>query len=128
MTKLPAGSEVDELALPVERDDAYCSGAAGRPRAMIWGVSSAARIAVRLQPRASRDEIVGLRDGVLVVRVTAPPVDGRANIALCKLVARRAGVGATRVSVVRGERSRDKLVQVEGIEPAALAAALTDDA
>ena len=94
---------------------------------MIWRVS-AAHIAVRLQPRASRDEIVGLRDGVLVVRVTAPPVDGRANIALCKLVARRAGVSASRVSVVRGERSRDKLVQVEGIEPAALAAALTDDA
>lgn len=81
-------------------------------------------VAVRLQPRAGRDEIVGLRDGVLVVRVGAPPVDGRANEALCKLIARRAGVAPTRVSVVRGARSRDKLVRVEGIEPAALAAAL----
>ena len=90
---------------------------------MIWRVS-AARIAVRLQPRASRDEIVGLRDGVLVVRVTAPPVDGRANVALCKLVARRAGVAASRVSVVRGERSRDKLVQVNGLDEPALRAAL----
>lgn len=85
---------------------------------------SEAHVSVRLQPRASRDEIVGMRDGVLVVRVTAPPVDWRANAALCKLVARRAGVAPTRVSVVRGERSRDKLVRVEGIEPAALAAAL----
>jgi hypothetical protein len=85
---------------------------------------SDARIAVRLQPRASRDEIVGLRDGILVVRVTAPPVDGRANRALCKLVAQRAGVPASRVSVVRGARSRDKLVAVEGVEPDALAAAL----
>jgi uncharacterized protein (TIGR00251 family) len=85
---------------------------------------NAARIAVRLQPRASRDEIVGLRDGVLVVRVTAPPVDGRANQALCKLIARRAGVAPSRVSVVRGERSRDKLVQVEGVEADALAAVL----
>jgi uncharacterized protein (TIGR00251 family) len=85
---------------------------------------SEARIAVRLQPRASRDEIVGLRDGILVVRVTAPPVDGRANRALCKLVAQRAGVAASRVSVVRGERSRDKLVAVEGVDPEALAAAL----
>jgi uncharacterized protein (TIGR00251 family) len=85
---------------------------------------SEARIAVRLQPRASRDEIVGLRDGILVVRVTAPPVDGRANRALCKLVAQRAGVAASRVSVVRGERSRDKLVEVEGVGPEALAAAL----
>jgi uncharacterized protein (TIGR00251 family) len=87
------------------------------------GVSDA-RIAVRLQPRASRDEIVGLRDGILVVRVMAPPVDGRANRALCKLVAQRAGVAPSRVSVVRGARSRDKLVAVEGVEPDALAAAL----
>jgi uncharacterized protein (TIGR00251 family) len=86
---------------------------------------SEARISVRLQPRASRDEIVGLRDdGVLVVRVSAPPVDGRANAALCKLIAGRVGVAPTRVAVVRGERSRDKLVTVAGIEPGALAAAL----
>jgi uncharacterized protein (TIGR00251 family) len=89
---------------------------------------NAARIAVRLQPRASRDEIVGLRDRVLVVRVTAPPVDGRANGALCKLITRRAGVAASRVSVVRGERSRDKLVQVEGVDAEALAAALATGA
>jgi uncharacterized protein (TIGR00251 family) len=89
---------------------------------------SAARIAVRLQPRASRDEIVGLRDGTLVVRVSAPPVDGRANSALCKLIARRAGVAASRVSVVRGERSRDKLVEVEGVDAEALAAALAPGA
>ena len=86
---------------------------------------SDARISVRLQPRAGRDEIAGLRAGVLVVRVTAPPVDGRANRALCKLIAQRAGVAPSRVSVVRGERSRDKLVAVQGIEPAALLAALT---
>lgn len=86
-----------------------------------------AHVAVRLQPRASRDEIVGLRDGVLVVRVSAPPVDGRANKALCKLIARRAGVAPTRVAVVRGERARDKLVLVEGVAPAALAAALERD-
>ena len=64
-----------------------------------------AHISVRLQPRASRDEITGLRDdGVLVVRVTAPPVDGRANDALCKLLAKRLDVAPSRVSVVRGER------------------------
>jgi uncharacterized protein (TIGR00251 family) len=93
---------------------------------MIGGVTDA-HVTVRLQPRASRDEIVGLRDGVLVVRVSAPPVDGRANKALCKLVAQRAGVAPTRVSVVRGERSREKVVLVAGIAPAALAAALELD-
>jgi uncharacterized protein len=59
-----------------------------------------------------------------VVRVSAPPVDGKANAALCALVAERAGVPPSRVSVVRGLASRDKVVRVEGVEPAALRAAL----
>ena len=77
---------------------------------------SDARIAVRLAPRATRDELVGVRDGVLHARVTAAPVDGQANRALCRLIARRAGVAPSRVEVVRGARGRDKLVRVEGIE------------
>jgi hypothetical protein len=72
-------------------------------------------IAVRLTPRAGREEIAGERGGVLLVRVTAPPVDGRANEALCRLIAKRAGVGVRSVTVIRGERSREKLVRVEGI-------------
>jgi uncharacterized protein (TIGR00251 family) len=74
-----------------------------------------AQIDVRLQPRAKRDEIVGEREGVLVVRVTAPPIEGRANDALCALIARRARVGRTRVEIVRGASSRDKVVRVEGL-------------
>jgi uncharacterized protein len=83
-----------------------------------------ARITVRLQPRAHRDEIVAARGGVLLVRVTAPPVDGRANRALCRLVADRIGVAPSRVTVIRGERSRDKLVAVDGLDQARAAAAL----
>jgi uncharacterized protein YggU (UPF0235/DUF167 family) len=59
-----------------------------------------------------------------VVRVTAPPVDGKANAALCALVAERAGVPPSRVSVVRGLSSRDKVVRVLGVEPGALRSAL----
>jgi len=85
---------------------------------------SEARIKVRLQPRARGDEIMAVRDGVVIARVTAPPVDGRANRALCKLIARQAGVAPSRVTVLRGERSRDKLVRIEGLDPAALPEAL----
>jgi uncharacterized protein len=81
-------------------------------------------IAVRLQPRAGANEIVGVRDGVVVVRVTAPPVEGRANEALCRLIAKRARVGVRRVSVVRGERSREKVIRVEGIAARVLREAL----
>jgi uncharacterized protein YggU (UPF0235/DUF167 family) len=70
--------------------------------------------------------LLDVRDGVLRARVSAPPVDGRANLALCALIARQAGVAASRVSIVRGERSRDKLVRVRGVEQAALEAALVD--
>jgi uncharacterized protein len=60
----------------------------------------------------------------VLIRVTAPPVDGRANEALCRLVAKKAGVAPSRVSVIRGHTARDKLVRVEGVEAPALRAAL----
>jgi uncharacterized protein (TIGR00251 family) len=81
-------------------------------------------IRVRVQPRAAREEVVGERDGALVVRLTAPPAEGRANEALCRLLARRLGVAKTRVAVVRGGRSRDKVVRVEGVSATELARAL----
>jgi uncharacterized protein YggU (UPF0235/DUF167 family) len=84
-----------------------------------------AQIAVRLQARAGRDELVGFRDGVLLARVSAPPVEGRANRVLCRrLIAREAGVAPSKVTIARGERSRDKLVRVDGIDPEALRDAL----
>jgi uncharacterized protein (TIGR00251 family) len=87
-----------------------------------------AQIEVRLRPRGRQDELLGMRDGVLQARVTAPPVDGKANRALRKLIAKRAGVAPSRVSVVRGEKSRDKLVRVEGVDPTALRASLAQSA
>jgi uncharacterized protein (TIGR00251 family) len=77
-------------------------------------------LAVRLQPRARRDEIVGERNGVLVVRVTAPPVDGRANAALCRLIAKAVGVAPSKVEIVRGHGSRDKVVRVADVDKGAL--------
>jgi uncharacterized protein (TIGR00251 family) len=79
-----------------------------------------ADVAVRVVPRAKRDEIAGERDGRLLVRVTAPPVDGKANAAVCRLLAKALGVPRTRVSIARGESSRDKLVCVEGVGAHAL--------
>jgi uncharacterized protein len=81
-------------------------------------------LTVRLQPRAKRNAIVDERDGVLRVSVAAAPVDGLANAALCKLIAKRAGVARGRVSVVRGERSREKTVRVKGVEAGELRRAL----
>ncbi len=74
-----------------------------------------ARVAVRLVPRASRDEIVGFEGETLRVRVTAPPVAGRANAALTRLVAKRLGVARGAVRVVAGQGSRQKVLAVDGL-------------
>ena len=59
-----------------------------------------------------------------MIRVTAPPVDGKANAALCAFVAERAGVPKSAVSVVRGQAARDKVVRVDGVELPAVRRAL----
>ena len=73
---------------------------------------------LRVQPRASRDEILGWQDGVLRVRVAAPPVEGEANAAVVALVARALRIAPSTVRVVGGERGRDKRVRVAGLTDA----------
>ncbi|PYN75815.1 MAG: DUF167 domain-containing protein [Candidatus Rokuibacteriota bacterium] len=72
-------------------------------------------LSLRVQPRASRDEIVGWQDATLRLRVTAPPVAGEANMAVARLLARALGVPPSSISVVRGLRGRDKLVSITGL-------------
>ncbi len=82
---------------------------------------------LRVQPRASRDEIVGWREpGILSLRVTAPPVEGEANRAVGALLARALGLPASAVVVVRGERGRDKLVRISGLTAAEVHDRLTN--
>jgi hypothetical protein len=81
------------------------------------------RFAVRLTPRGGRDAIDGVgEDGLLRVRVAAPPVEGAANEALCRLLARALGVAPGSVRIVGGASGRRKLVEAEA-DPARLAAA-----
>jgi uncharacterized protein (TIGR00251 family) len=82
-------------------------------------------VRVRVQPRASRDEILGRRaDGAFGVCVMAPPVDGQANAAVTGLVAKALGVPRSAVTVVRGERGREKLLRVAGLSAVEVSARL----
>ena len=74
-----------------------------------------ARLSVRLTPRARQSGIEGFEGETLRVRVTAPPVDGRANEALTALLARALGVPKRDVRVVAGQASRQKVVAVDGL-------------
>lgn len=82
---------------------------------------SRTRLSIRVSPRASRDEVDGFRQGALVVRVTAPPVDSAANDAVVRVLAGAIGVPKRDVSIVRGLRSRDKQVEIAGLSDAQLA-------
>lgn len=70
---------------------------------------------VRVQPRASRDAIAGEHGGALKVRLTAPPVEGRANDSLRHLLAEHLNVPVSAVRIVAGENSRNKRVSIAGI-------------
>jgi hypothetical protein len=78
--------------------------------------------AVRVAPRASRDAIEGEHDGALKVRLTAPPVNDRANDALRRLLAARLKVPVSAVRIIAGEKSRMKRVSVAGVSRDAIAA------
>lgn len=76
------------------------------------------RITVHLQPSAKRNEIVRFEDGVLHLRIAAPPVKGKANAALLALLSDIVGVSKSRLSIERGATSRMKVITVKGLAQA----------
>lgn len=81
-------------------------------------------LAVRVAPRSSRDAVEGEYNGALKVRLTAPPVDDRANDALRRLLAARLNVPLSAVRIVSGEKSRTKRVEIAGVTRAQVLALL----
>jgi len=73
------------------------------------------RFSVRLQPRASKNEIAGLQGAALKVRVTAPPVDGSANEALIELLSKALNTTRRNVCIVSGHSSRTKLIEISEV-------------
>jgi uncharacterized protein (TIGR00251 family) len=74
-----------------------------------------ARISVWLTPRSHEDKILGWDNGSLRVRVAAPPVDGKANEALLRLLARELGITQSSIRLVSGHTSRRKIMAIDGV-------------
>lgn len=72
-------------------------------------------ITVRVIPRSGRSGLAGTRDGAVLVRLNAPPVDGAANAELIELIAEAIGVPKRVVSIASGVKSRSKTVHVSGV-------------
>ena len=76
---------------------------------------SEAKIAVRVYPNAARNEVVGFKDGVLGVRVSAPPVKGKANDELIAFLSKVLGVSKSRIGITTGHTARNKVIAIDGL-------------
>ncbi|MGQ9455749.1 MAG: DUF167 domain-containing protein [Armatimonadota bacterium] len=75
---------------------------------------SCATVKIRVIPRSSKNEIVGWRGNSLLVKVTAPPVEGAANEAVVRMLSDVLGLRKGDIRIVSGERSRDKVIEIKG--------------
>lgn len=75
------------------------------------------RVSCRVTPRAARTEVAGIHDSALRIRLQAPPVDGRANRTLVKFLAKQVGIPASRITLLSGETSRLKRLELADIAP-----------
>ena len=83
-----------------------------------------ATLSVRVVPRSSKEGVAGFEGGVVRIRLNAPPVEGQANEALVRFLAKALGVPKSRIALVAGGKGRNKIVRVDGITREALLAAL----
>ena len=79
------------------------------------GAMESVTLSIRIQPRASKNEITWMENGGLKIRLTAPPVDGAANEALIRFLAETLSVTKSQVDIVSGHTSRDKIVRISGV-------------
>lgn len=79
-------------------------------------------INLRIVPRSAKNEICGIHDEAIKVRLQAPPVDGKANKALIKFMAKALGIRQSDIEIISGESSRNKRIHVSGLTAAALMA------
>ena len=82
---------------------------------MLESTDDGVLLTVRVIPRARRAGLAGTRDNALLVRLTAPPVDGAANAELIEVLARAFGTSKRHVTITAGERSRTKRVRLQGV-------------
>lgn len=78
-------------------------------------VDGSLHMEIKVQPRSSRNQILGEKEGVLRIKLTAPPVDGEANQALLDFLARQLKTPRKNLRIIRGESSRQKLLEVNGL-------------
>jgi uncharacterized protein len=82
-------------------------------------------LSCRVQPNSSREGFGEIKNNALIIRLNAPAVEGKANDALIRFLSKRLGIAKSRISIIQGERNRNKLVSIEGVSPEEIAGLLT---
>jgi len=80
-------------------------------------IGNSVELPITVLPRSSRNTVVGLQDNRLKIKISRPPVDGQANAACCRLLAKLFNIPTSHVAVVRGHCSRRKTIRFEGVTP-----------
>jgi hypothetical protein len=76
---------------------------------------AAITLKVHLQPRATHDGVVGVHGDAIKIKVSAPSLEGKANNALTRFIAKKLGISSSQVDIIAGHRSREKLLRIAGI-------------
>lgn len=127
MSPFPIPSDLRDLCVSAafSSSKAKVAKVGTEPLRLVLTPDGAVRFEVHATPRARTSSIVGVRNGALAVRIAAPPADGAANDELLATLANALGLARRDVVLVRGARSRDKLVEVRGLPPDAVQGRLT---
>jgi uncharacterized protein len=85
---------------------------------MITKTDRGVKLTLFIQPKASKNEIIGPHNGALKVKITAPPIDGKANAALVEFLSETLGIPKRQIEILKGETGRNKSVEVLGLSEA----------
>jgi uncharacterized protein (TIGR00251 family) len=72
-------------------------------------------LTLHVQPNARQNEVLGFEDGILRLKIAAPPVEGKANKELIAFLSKRLGVSKSSISIDRGQTSKSKVISIEGL-------------
>jgi hypothetical protein len=86
---------------------------------------SQAKLSVKVHPGAKKNAVTALSEGIWEVRVTAPPIQNKANLALIEFLSQSLGLGKSAVTILKGHTSRHKLVLIDGLSQAQVIERLT---
>ncbi len=84
-------------------------------------------IAIKIIPNSSKNQFVGILDGALKIKITAPPIEGKANAQLIKFLSKQTGVSKSKIIIASGSTSKHKMISIEGFDADSLESTLTQD-